>query len=59
MRGVQIGETRSEETVPSPMLSTVLVSGLGLYDGFPDDMQLMMLPYSEEDLGYSPQGLPT
>ena len=49
MRGVQIGETRSEETVPSPMLSAVLVSGLGSYDGVPDGMQLMMLPYSEED----------
>ena len=49
MRGVQIGETRSEETIPSPMLSAVLVSGLGSYDGVPDGMQLMMLPYSSAD----------
>ena len=51
MRGVQIGETLPEEIIPSPMLSVVLVhmSGLGSFDGVPDGMQLMMLPYSADD----------
>ena len=49
MRGVQIGETLPEETIPSPMLSVVLVSGLGSFDGVPGGMQLMMFPYSSDD----------
>ena len=31
------------------MLSAVLVSGLGVFDGVPDGMQLMMLPHSSDD----------
>ena len=31
------------------MLSAVLVSGLGTFDGVPDGMQLMMLLYSDDD----------
>ena len=44
-----VTETLPEETIPSPMLSAVLVSGLGSFDGVPDGMQLMMLPYSDDD----------
>ena len=54
LRGVQIGETLPEKTISSPMLSVVLVSGLGSFDSgdiafetLP--MQLMMLPYSDDD----------